>query len=655
MARGVTHEQIEDIRARTDIVELIGSRLTLKRSGQGFTACCPFHREKTPSFHVNPSRQSYKCFGCGEGGDAFAFLMKHDGMSFGDALRHLAERCGVKLEYGDDGGQDVLRRRLTALHEALATFYHATLKEWPKAAVARDYLAERAIASETVAAFRLGFAPDEEGVMLRWAKAKKFTEQEMVAGGVLSTVERYGKTYFHDRFRGRLMFPICDAQGRVIAFSGRLLQKEAKAAKYVNSPETPLFTKGRTLYALDKAQRPIAQSAGRQAIVCEGQIDVIRCHASGFDTAVASQGTAFTADHVTLLKRYADSVVLAFDSDGAGQKAAIATARHFLAAGIPVRVANLPEGKDPDDFLRSRPREDFAALIDAAEEIIPFQVRYAQAQEQNPSSAAAAGRIAESLVETLRQCANAVHQARMLQEAARLLAVPESALQTQLGKAIEKAKAQEERRAATDEARAEIRQKAAEHHQAQTEADAFLVPVEDEEHLPLDGIEIEGASPAPEAAARMRPEEYALCEILAQHQENAALVTFIAEWAPSKLLAHPHARLVAEAIYHDLREPDGSAFSHLQETAPPDLAPFLAALVTGENRFSHGEASVTDAAKDIILALWRRFLRAEIAALGPADETRRLTLAMDERRLRSWDTAHDVIQKLIVLPHKNTV
>ena len=305
---------IEDVRARTDIVQVVGDRVPLKRAGAAWKACCPFHHEKTPSFTVNPQRQSFKCFGCGEGGDVFKFLMKHDGMSFYDAVRYLAEKCGVEIVTEKDDGRTARARRLFQINAEFAAFCHRCLLKTNAAAGARAYLEKRRLDAATVEAFQLGYDPDEWGALDEFARRNRFTPEEMVAAGIGSLPDRPGASAnLRDRFHGRLMFPICDQTGRVVAFSARVLDASKSPAKYVNSPETDVFKKARVLYALDKAQRHIASSPHREAIVCEGQIDVIRCHACGFPRAVASEGTAFTPEHAKLLHRYADSVVELFE------------------------------------------------------------------------------------------------------------------------------------------------------------------------------------------------------------------------------------------------------------------------------------------------------------------------------------------------------
>ena len=416
---------IEDVRARTDIVQVIGDRVPLKRAGAAWKACCPFHNEKTPSFTVNPQRQSFKCFGCGEGGDVFKFLMKHDGMSFVDAVRYLAEKCGVEVVAEEDDGRTARAKRLYQINAEFAAFCHRCLLKTSAAAGARAYLERRRLDAATVEAFQLGYDPDEWGALDEFARRNRFTPEEMVAAGIGSLPDRPGASAnLRDRFHGRLMFPICDQTGRVVAFSARVLDAAKSPAKYVNSPETDVFKKARVLYALDKAQRHIASSKHREAIVCEGQIDVIRCHACGFPRAVASEGTAFTPEHAKLLHRYADSVVELFDADAAGRKAAVRTAAILLAEGLAVRVAEMPAGEDPDSFLLKNPPEAFQRMLDDAVGIVPFHVAFLRAQERDPDGADAAARIVQGVLQTVAACKNAVQKARMLQEVASLTNLP---------------------------------------------------------------------------------------------------------------------------------------------------------------------------------------------------------------------------------------
>ncbi|MFU8779728.1 MAG: DNA primase [Kiritimatiellia bacterium] len=428
----VSDRVLEEIRFRNDIVEVIQGYVPLKRTGATYKACCPFHKEKTPSFNVNPNMQIFKCFGCGEGGDVISFVMKHQGLDFMAAVRLLAERAGVTIETDGNSSEAEHRKRLLAIHEGLAGFYRRCLLEYAGGAKAREYVHSRGLDEKTGEAFGIGYAPSGWSRALRWGEKHGYREEDMVEAGVALVHREKGTCY--DRFRDRLMFPIRDVQGRVIGFSGRLLEQDAQQAKYVNSPETALFSKGRVLYGLDSARRAILGSEGREAIVVEGQIDVIRCHQYGFQTAVAAQGTAFTDEHVALLKRYADSAVLVYDSDGAGQAAALKTAHALMRAGIVVRVALLTAGDDPDSYLLREGPESFAVLLEGAVTTVAFQIGAMRAGSTDADGIRVTTRAAKAVLETIACTPDAVQRSYLLHEAAGLLALSEAALETDLAK-----------------------------------------------------------------------------------------------------------------------------------------------------------------------------------------------------------------------------
>jgi DNA primase len=360
----ISEPVLEQIRQSNDVVEVIGSYFPLKRAGANFRALCPFHKEKTPSFHVNPQKQIWHCFGCGAGGDVFSFVMKYENLDFVGSVRRLAERAGIKLEYenrADDPGRD-RKESLLKLHELAANFYHHNLMKGPGASVAREYLKKRKIASEVASKWRLGYSPDKWDGLIQYAASRNFPPELLETAGL--ALRREGGDGFYDRFRGRLMFPICDEQGRTVGFSGRILTDEKDQPKYVNSPETPIFQKGRILFALDKARRAIIEAAC--AVLCEGQVDTISCHEAGIENVVAPQGTALTEQHARILKRHAEEVVLMFDADAAGQNAIVRSAEPLWDAGVVIRVAVLPPGHDPDSFVKAFGAEKLRDLIGGA-------------------------------------------------------------------------------------------------------------------------------------------------------------------------------------------------------------------------------------------------------------------------------------------------
>jgi len=373
----VSQSTIEQIRAASDIVDVIGAYFPLKRAGGNFVALCPFHREKTPSFNVNPARQIYHCFGCHAGGDVFKFIQEHEHVEFLEAVRRLAERAGIVLEFENNPEADRKRRQkdlLLKVHHQLAERWHTVLLNDAAGEPARAYLKNRGIPEAAVREFRLGFAPGAWEDTVNWAKSKNFDLLLMrEAGLVAEKDERH-----YGRFRARLMFPIHDEQGRVIGFSGRVLDAEAKAAKYVNSPETILFHKSKIFYGLDKARREILNE--HRVLVCEGQLDTIACHLAGIRHVVAPQGTALTADHARILKRFEAEVILCFDSDTAGQNAAVRSFDALLEAELPVRVMSVPAGHDPDSFIREHGAEAFRELMDAAPGYFDFYLNHLLAE-----------------------------------------------------------------------------------------------------------------------------------------------------------------------------------------------------------------------------------------------------------------------------------
>lgn len=368
----IPEEVIEQVRQASDIVDVIDNVVPLKRAGTNYKALSPFNKEKTPSFFVSPSKQIFKDFSSGHGGGVFQFIMLYENVDFPTAVRRLAERAGIQVpeealpedERRSDRSQ---RERLFDLHTAAANWFKRLLLKEQGGEPGRAYLKSREITADMAKEFDLGYAPDAWDATLKWGKAKGYDEELLELAGLVTRNDN-GRVY--DRFRGRLMFPISDETGRVIGFSGRLLDPEAKAAKYVNSPDTPIFHKSKVLYGLHKTRRDI-QEAGR-AIVAEGQLDLIRCYVNGVKNVVAPQGTAFTEQHGRLLRRFAPEVMLCFDSDSAGQNAAARSVDVLLPAGLQIRIASMPEGEDPDSLLRAGRREEFLQRLEEAPDFVGF-------------------------------------------------------------------------------------------------------------------------------------------------------------------------------------------------------------------------------------------------------------------------------------------
>ena len=375
----IPDETIEQVLAATDIVDLVGSYLPLKRAGSGFKANCPFHNEKTPSFTVNPARQTYHCFGCGEGGNGIGFVMAYENLPFPDALKKLAIRAGVVIqEDAYDPEADKRRKnrsRLVDIHNQTARFMHEQLLNSPDAEHARAYLKSRGYGRGMAERWMVGWMPDNPEVFLNWARERKFTGRELVNCDLAGQKdERNARAGLYVRFRDRLMFPIHNDYGDVIAFSGRQLREDPNSGKYINSRETLLFKKSKVFFALDKARRNMTKD--KFALLCEGQIDVIACHESGIGSAIATLGTACTPDHARLLKRYTSDVVLCFDSDGAGFKAADKAFRLLSAEEMHIRMVAMPSGEDPDTLIKKIGPDAFQDLISNAREYFSVKLEH---------------------------------------------------------------------------------------------------------------------------------------------------------------------------------------------------------------------------------------------------------------------------------------
>jgi DNA primase len=371
---GISPATLERIRAASDIVDIIGAALPLKKAGANFTALCPFHKEKTPSFNVNPQKQIFHCFGCHKGGDVFTFVKDYENIGFVDAVRRLAERAKIPLEFDNNPAEQQTRHlkdELLQIHEQITQRWQNCLLNEAAGQLARDYLNKRGVSADAIKLFRLGAAPELWDDTVNWAKSKNYELPLVEKAGLIIRKEETGNYY--DRFRGRLMFPICDEQGRVIGFSGRILSGDEKTAKYVNSPETAIFTKSKVFFGLDKSKRALLDA--QSAIVCEGQLDLIACFMGGVQNVVAPQGTAFTDQHARILKRYVDEVVLCFDSDEAGQNAAVRSLDHLLASGIAVRVAVMPKPHDPDSFIKANGGEAFRELVQKAGSFFDYYLK----------------------------------------------------------------------------------------------------------------------------------------------------------------------------------------------------------------------------------------------------------------------------------------
>ena len=630
MAKGITEAAVEEIKARIDLADLIASYgIQIKTAGASKKACCPFHHEKTPSFNINESKGFYHCFGCGESGDVIKFVQKMDGLTFVEAVKKLAEQCGVKIEEKEDpaGGK---RKRLLALMAELAQFYHRCLLKTKEAEAAREYLKGRDLGDDVQESFLIGYAPNGISTIMKWAEKYNFTAEELSDAGVIKPPRGPGDRGYH-RFGGRLMFSIRDKRGRVVAFSGRQLVASKNSGKYVNSPETPIFKKSNVLFGFDKAAGNIAKSAHREAIVCEGQIDTIRLHVSGFPVAVASQGTAFTEEHVKMLKKVADQVALVFDDDAAGRKAAIRTAGLFLAAEMPVRVVSLPEGDDPDSYLRKHPAEDFQKLLDNAESIMSFQVRAEKAKETNPDSIDAMARVTKAILGTIAQSKNAVIRAGMVGEAAKLLGVPSAALSEELGKI--KVEARKPVKSTVD---------AEDAFEDDFSSDRPTDRPADQVEEAVEGEDAHRVMPPP-------PRELALCAFLMANEYDRTLDGMLGEYLPPKVFAHDFTRRFIETWRAEVVKNEDLLRDFAGKLEGREREWFDSVLLGGGKTESSG-LSATDILQDFVRSLWADELKRErgsLPASGDAEaDLRRMKLSMDLKRLSSvrWAAVKDMVR-----------
>ena len=431
-------QTIEQIAAANDIVEVIGTYFPLKRAGSTFKALCPFHQEKTPSFTVSPSRQTFHCFGCGAGGSVFRFVMDYEHLDFPAAVKKLATRVGIPVIEergsgpGEDDRQHETRRAMLQLHAEAAEWFHENLVKSKVGAPAREYLKGRGIDRRIAKDWQIGFAPESWDAFLSWALERGYQQRLLLESGLVTRRdESAGEDKGYDRFRNRIMFPIHNDVGEVIAFSGRILDKEAEAAKYVNSPETPLFRKGRVLFGLHKTKRGLIEADC--AIVCEGQLDLITLFEAGITNVVAPQGTAFTENQARILKRFVSEVVLCFDADAAGQKAAERSLDALLQNNLVVRVAEMPAGEDPDSMVRTKGREEFEKRVAAARDFFDWWIER-ETSAADLDSLGAKMQVARKLAETIGRVQDPVMRGEVANRASARIGVPRTDFERLLSK-----------------------------------------------------------------------------------------------------------------------------------------------------------------------------------------------------------------------------
>ena len=367
----ISEEILEKIKSQNDIVDVISERVRLRKAGRNFTGLCPFHNEKTPSFSVSQEKQIYKCFGCGEAGNVISFVMKEKNLPFIEAVKYLANRANIPLEIGNGEKSKVTKRKelLYRVNVEAAKFFFSNLMNNQNA---KEYFLNRGIKEETIKKFGLGFANDSWNSLMFYLRKKGINDVLLEEAGLISVNKEKGRKY--DRFRNRVMFPVFDYQGKVIGFGGRVL--DDSKPKYLNSPETLVFQKGTNLYGLNFALKHNMNE--RYFVIVEGYMDLISLHQYGITNVVASLGTALTINQARLLKRYADKVIISYDADMAGQMATLRGLEILRTAGFDVRVLSIPQGKDPDEYVRSNGRDAFLKLVNSAEPLIDYRIKKAE-------------------------------------------------------------------------------------------------------------------------------------------------------------------------------------------------------------------------------------------------------------------------------------
>jgi len=423
---------IDQIRQSSNIVKVISEYLPLKKTGSNFKALCPFHQEKTPSFIVSPQKEIFHCFGCGEGGNVFNFLMKHEKISFIEAVERLAGRAGISLPE-DKVSQDEAsrisqeRKSLFEINHHATDFFHKCLKSSSSAQKAREYLKKRGLEEKIINKFELGYAPGSGKGLLEAAVNRGYSRALLEKAGLITFSEK--KNDYCDLFFDRIIFPIYDVQSRIIGFGGRVLGE--RLPKYLNSPETTVFNKGKTLYALNLAKESIQKK--NQVIVLEGYTDVLTCHQFGVENSVATLGTALTSDHVSIISRYAEEVVIVYDADTAGVKATLRGLDLLIGSGLRVRVVALPQGSDPDDFLRTQGVEKFQKEISQSLSLIDYRIKLvSQTTDLNSSEGKVA--LVEEVLPTIARIKNLIEQKEEIKKISKLISVDEETLLLELGR-----------------------------------------------------------------------------------------------------------------------------------------------------------------------------------------------------------------------------
>ena len=425
-------EIVEEVRLQNDIVEVISQYVPLKKKGNSYFGLCPFHNEKSPSFSVNSEKQFYYCFGCGAAGNVFGFVMEMENCDFPEALKKLADRAHITLPEPEKNAQAIaveqLKARLFEIHSVAGRFYYDVLQS-EEGADARSYIEGRKLQAAVSRKFGLGYAPERRNALMEHLQEKGYAINDMLQSGLV--IENKDKNGYHDRFRGRLMFPIFDFQGRVVGFGGRIIGKGEP--KYLNSPETILFSKSRNLYGLNfaKAERK------KELILVEGYMDMISLYQGGFRNVVASLGTAFNQEHARTLKKFAEDIILLYDSDEAGTNAALRAIPVLCANGFRVRVMQVPNGKDPDEFIKQNGALEFSKLLVNAVHYISFEIACIQ-KKYNLDNPEHRVRFATEAADILSKLDNAIERNVYAGEVCRMTGVEEAAIRSEIDKRVQK-------------------------------------------------------------------------------------------------------------------------------------------------------------------------------------------------------------------------
>ncbi len=423
----------EQVRQAADLLTIVSETVSLKRRGTQYWGCCPFHGEKTPSFKVDPARGLFHCFGCGAGGDVFSYVMKRDNLTFPEALKQLAEKYGIPVPERAKSAREIARekesREVMGANDLASRFFHSCLVNTRYGERGIQYLAGRGIGRDIIDSFGLGLAPPNFQTLSTALEKRGVTEEVLLKAGLVSPRQR--GTGVYDKFRARVMIPIRDPRGRVVGFTGRILDKDASPAKYMNTPETAWFHKGNLLFGLDRASGPIRKR--QQALIVEGHMDAISLHAAGIDWAVASMGTAFTEHQAALLKRLTPEVVFCFDSDRAGLAAAMRAIPLALQAGLKCRVMHVTDGKDPDEFIRKEGREAFEELLNNAKPGMDYQVDTVLG-ECDLETLGGKVEAVDKVLPLFRDCQSDVEVGERIRELSRRLAIDEGLIQSEYRK-----------------------------------------------------------------------------------------------------------------------------------------------------------------------------------------------------------------------------